>query len=231
MKFIVIEGLDGSGKSTQIRNLQSHFEQRKIPCEYLHFPRTHTPVFGELIARFLRGEFGRIDQVDPYLVALLYAGDRDEAAGEIREWLEGKKLVLADRYVISNIAFQCAKISDPEKREELMRWIFHTEYGYFKIPRPDISLFLDVPSSFTESQLREERSGDERHYLRGKKDIHEDSLDFQNKVRSVYLHVADHTDQLHVIDCSDGQGNILSPDDVFKKILDAIHSHLKIFQQ
>ncbi len=231
MKFIVIEGLDGSGKSTQIRNLQSHFEQQKIPCEYLHFPRTHTPVFGELIARFLRGEFGRIDQVDPYLVALLYAGDRDEAAGEIRDWLTEKNLVLADRYVISNIAFQCAKIRDPKKREELMRWIFYTEYEYFKIPRPDISLFLDVPISFTERQLREERSGHERHYLKGKRDIHEDSLELQKKVRSVYLDVASSTGHLNIIDCSDKYGNILSPEDVFNNILDAIRSHLKVFQK
>ena len=107
-KFIVLEGLDGSGKSTQTAMLKSYFDEQNIDYKYLHFPQTHTPYFGDLISRFLRGELGKIDEVDPYLVAMLYAGDRYDASSEIREWLNIGSMVLVDRYVMSNSAFQTA---------------------------------------------------------------------------------------------------------------------------
>ena len=80
MKLFVIEGVDGAGKSTQIKLLREFFSEKGYNCEYLHFPRTEAPYFGELIARFLRGEFGSLNDVDPYLVAMLYAGDRKDAS-------------------------------------------------------------------------------------------------------------------------------------------------------
>jgi len=119
MKFLVIEGVDGSGKSTQIRLIMKYFEDQGIPYQYIHFPRTDAPFYGELIARFLRGEFGSLNAVDPYLVSFLYAGVRKDAAPIIREWLIKGYLVLLDRYVYSNIAFQCAKLKDKEDQERL----------------------------------------------------------------------------------------------------------------
>ena len=110
--FIVLEGVDGSGKSTQIANLQRMFAEQGISTEYLHFPRFDAPYFGELIARFLRGELGSVEQVDPYIVAMLYAGDRRDAAAMIRGWMAEGKVVLCDRYVYSNIGYHCAKVAD-----------------------------------------------------------------------------------------------------------------------
>ena len=85
--LIVIEGLDGSGKSTQVARMSEYLASRdgRSP-EYLHFPRFDTPVVGDMIARFLRGEFGRIDQVHPMIVALLFAEDRRDASAMIRGW-------------------------------------------------------------------------------------------------------------------------------------------------
>jgi dTMP kinase len=82
--LIVLEGLDGAGKSTQVELVRRMFAQEGVESHFLHFPRFDAPVYGELIARFLRGEFGGVGEVDPYLVALLFAGDRAEAAGQIR---------------------------------------------------------------------------------------------------------------------------------------------------
>ena len=95
--FIVLEGLDGAGKSTQITKLKEMFNQRGVATEYLHFPRFDAPVYGDLIARFLRGDLGTIEGVNPYLVALLYAGDRADAANTINGWLAEGKVVIVDR--------------------------------------------------------------------------------------------------------------------------------------
>ncbi len=216
--LIVLEGLDGAGKSTQIQRLRQHLEAQGLQTEYLHFPRFDAPVFGELIARFLRGEFGSADQVDPYLVALLYAGDRHHAAAQIRRWLEEGRAVVLDRYVYSNIGYQCAKLHTREERDRLSQWILHLEYEYYAIPRPDLSIFLDVPFAFTERKLTEQREGEDRSYLNGGKDIHEESLELQQRVREVYLTAARSDEALRVIDCGDSEGAMASPDEIFRRV-------------
>lgn len=217
--FIVLEGLDGAGKSTQIAKLRDMFLSRGVESEYVHFPRFDAPVYGDLIARFLRGELGSLEQVNPYLVALLYAGDRASFASTIRGWMQEGKVVIADRYVYSNIGYQCAKIDDDAKRAELREWILNTEYHKFAIPRPDVSLFLDVPFAFTERKLTMQRTGDDRSYLQGGQDIHEASLDLQRRVRSVYLESAEVDDNLMVVDCSTEEGAMASPEVIFERIM------------
>ncbi|NQU82209.1 MAG: dTMP kinase [Bacteroidetes bacterium] len=225
MPFVVIEGLDGAGKSTQINLLQDYLGIKKIEYKYLHFPRTNSQFFGEMIARFLRGEFGDISTVDPYIVALLYAGDRKDAASLIETWINNGNLVLVDRYVFSNIAFQCAKLMDPEKRELLKKWILKLEYEYYNIPKPDINLFLDVPYKFTAQRLTGTRNGSEREYLNGKQDIHEANLEFQNRVREVYLQEVDSDENIKIINCSQSDNKILTPEEIFEKILTTLKTN------
>jgi dTMP kinase len=222
MKLIVIEGLDGAGKSTQISLLKEWFTERKLQCRYIHFPRTDTPFFGELIARFLRGEFGDINHVDPYLVAMLYAGDRKDASPMIEAWLEEKYYVILDRYTYSNIAYQCAKLSSPEEENKLRDWILNLEFDHFCIPKPDINIFLDVPFRFTEEKLGSQRQGEDRSYLLGNRDIHESSLDFQKRVRDVYIEVATEDSYLQVIKCYNAANAILTPDEIFHLILNKL---------
>jgi len=224
MGFIVVEGLDGSGKSTQVARLRERLKAAGIAYEYLHFPRLNEGIFGELVAKFLRGEMGAIDQVDPYLVALIYAGDRADAATGIRRWLEEGKLVLVDRYVYSNIAFQCAKTTGPVERQKLRDWILDIEFNYYNLPEPDLNIFLDVPFSFTKARLRASRSGDDRSYLNGANDIHEQDLSFQETVREVYLELGSYVNDLEILSCADQAGEMLPPDKVFEKILAALNS-------
>ena len=216
--FIVLEGLDGAGKSTQIRMLRQLFADRGVESEYVQFPRFDSPVYGQLIARFLRGEFGGVQEVDPYLVALIFAGDRADAAPQIRQWLAEGKAVVLDRYVYSNVGFQCAKLPAGEERDRLADWIVNLEFGHNALPRPDLSLFLDVPFAFTERKLSEAREGDDRDYLQGGQDIHEASLQLQQDVRSVYLASAAKDPSLRVVDCSDASGAMESPEGIFAKI-------------
>jgi len=219
MRLFVIEGVDGAGKSTQIKLLKNLFLTKGFDCEYLHFPRTETPYFGELIARFLRGEFGSLNEVDPYLVAMLYAGDRKDASDMIKTWLQEGKIVLLDRYTYSNIAYQCAKLIDESSQNKLMHWILSLEFEHFSIPKPDLNIFLDVPFAFTEKNLTKTRSGNDRDYLNGSRDIHEESMAFQKQVREIYLRVSMSDDNLEVIDCSSNDGKMLSAEEIFDRIL------------
>jgi dTMP kinase len=222
MKLIVIEGLDGAGKSTQISLLKEWFAERNLQCRYIHFPRMDTPYFGELIARFLRGEFGDISSVDPYLVAMLYAGDRKDASPMIETWLEEKYYVILDRYTYSNVAYQCAKLHSKADEKKLREWILKLEFEHFSIPKPDINIFLDVPFRFTEEKLKNSRQGADRNYLMGNSDIHESSLDFQRRVREVYTEVAAEDASLQVINCYDTDNEILTPDLIFRLIIDKL---------
>ena len=185
--LIVLEGLDGAGKSTQVKMLRAYLETRCPELEYIHFPRYEAPVYGDLISRFLRGEFGSNAEVHPQLVALLFAEDRHGAAPSMKEALAAGKTVLLDRYVYSNIAYQCAKLKDPADKARLRDWIFNTEYGDFQLPVPDLNLFLDVPIGFVEKSLSGNREGSDRNYLEGSKDIHESSISFQKDVRDMYV--------------------------------------------
>jgi dTMP kinase len=225
MALIVIEGLDGAGKSTQINLLNNHFTKKGIPTHFLHFPRVDAPFFGELIARFLRGDLGEINQVDPYVVALLYAADRMDAAKMVQDWLSQGHVVLLDRYVYSNIAFQCAKLQSYIERAALRDWIFKLEFDHFKIPKPDLNIFLDVPFEFTKTRLTEQRSGDDRDYLQGKDDIHEKDLSFQERVRKVYLEQESIDYCFKVIKCNTSEGKMQKPEEIFARIMNSIEIH------
>lgn len=216
--LFVIEGLDGAGKSTQVRKLREYLTERCGQIEYIHFPRYNAPVYGDLISRFLRGDFGSNEQVHPQLVALLYAEDRHGAGPLMKEKIAAGIPVLLDRYVYSNIAYQCAKVADASRKRALRDWIFNTEYGDFQLPVPDLNLYLDVPISFVEKSLNEARVGSDRNYLSGASDIHEASIAFQKAVRDVYLEQCAIDDKFIRVNCADEQGNMAPEDVIFERI-------------
>ncbi len=222
MALIVIEGLDGAGKSTQIRLLAEYLKTKGVKNEYLHFPRMDSPFFGEMIARFLRGELGDVNHVDPYVVALLYACDRMDASKLIKEWLKIGETVILDRYVYSNVGFQCAKLKDEEQQDRLRKWIIDLEFDYYKIPRPDLNLFLDVPFQFTKERLTEVRKGEDREYLQGKEDIHEKDLSFQERVRQIYLKQEKIDPDFQIVKCFNKDLSIKKPDEIFKLIIERV---------
>lgn len=222
-RFIVLEGLDGAGKSTQIELLKDFLKQRGIPYQYIHFPRTDTPtIYGEMVANFLKGDYGAIDNVNPYLVALLYAGDRNDAKEILSNWLGQGYLLVVDRYVYSNMAFQGAKFKDPVEKQKLKKWINRLEYEYHKIPKPTVSIFLHMNFEFIRQKLLDARKGDDRKYLQGKVDIHESSLEFQEKVEAEYMQLVKEEEDFHAIDCFAENGETLSPGAIHKKIIDLL---------
>jgi len=220
--LIVLEGLDGAGKSTQLKMVTSYFSSLGRKVDYLHFPRYTAPIYGELIAKFLRGDFGSIEQVHPQLVALLFAEDRRDAGSLIRSWMNQGRVVVLDRYVYSNIAFQCAKLSSKEESDALRDWILDLEFNRFGIPRPTLNLFLDVPLGFVNAKLHGGRKGGDRSYLGGKTDIHEADIRFQEKVRTLYREQCGLDDSFLRIECADEQGDMLPAADIFRRIRDQI---------
>jgi dTMP kinase len=181
-------------------------------------------IYGDLIAAFLRGDFGSIENVHPQLVALLFANDRKEHIHLIENWLKEGYYVLADRYVYSNVAFQCAKLKDESESKALHQWILNYEYHILNLPKPDISVFLDVPFEIIESNLKMHRTGEDRDYLNGKKDIHENALDFQLEVYKQYKNLSQSEEDLIALDCSDPNNGLLSIEAVHQKI----RSYLKL---
>ena len=222
--LVVLEGLDGAGKSTQVKKLRSYLESRLGSLKYIHFPRYDAPVYGGLISRFLRGDFGSNEAVHPQLVALLFAEDRHGAAPQMKQTLKNGGHILLDRYVYSNIAYQCAKLNNPDQAADLREWIFNTEYGDFDLPRPDLNIFLDVPIDFVESKLKDQRGGQDRDYLEGGQDIHEADIQFQIRVRDIYRKQCEIDPKFTRIDCSDEEGRMLPPDAIFEKIQTVVDS-------
>ncbi len=220
--LVVLEGLDGAGKSTQVKRLRNYLESLYGEIEYIHFPRYDAPVYGDLISRFLRGDFGDNETVHPQLVALLFAEDRHGAAPGMKASLAEGRCVLLDRYVYSNIAYQCAKLADTDEAERLREWIFNTEYGSFELPRPDLNIFLDVPIEFVESKLNANRGGDDREYLNGAQDIHEADIEFQKRVRAIYRRQCEIDPKFIRIDCSDDYGIMLPPGAIFAKVKEVV---------
>ena len=225
--LIVIEGLDGAGKSTQVKKLRKHLESLFGEITYIHFPRYDAPVYGDLISRFLRGDFGNNDSVHPQLVALLFAEDRHHAAPHIQEILDKGGAVLLDRYVYSNIAYQCAKLQNEDEAKALRDWIFNTEYGNFSLPKPDLNIFLDVPIGFVEKKLTAERAGNDRDYLEGRQDIHEADIEFQKAVRAIYKEQCLIDPDFIRIDCSDEYGEMLPPEKIAAIVRNTINTKLR----
>lgn len=142
-KLLAFEGIDGAGKHTQVDLLKAALQKRRIAYSEISFPR-YESFFGHAVTRYLTGEFGRLDQVDPHFSALLYAGDRLEAKSLLESALAAGRIVLADRYIGSNLAHQGARV-DPAAREKFLAWIRRLEYEVFGLPREDLVVYLRVP--------------------------------------------------------------------------------------
>src|SRR6202022_3266538 len=142
-RLIAIEGIDGSGKRTQLDLLTQALHADGVDVYSTGFPQ-YDSWFGKMVGQFLNGDLGALEVVDPHFTALLYAGDRFEAKPKIEAALNEGKLVLIDRYIGSNLAHQTARAPE-DKRAEFGRWIEHLEYGIYDLPREDLILYLRVP--------------------------------------------------------------------------------------
>ncbi len=221
-KLIVLEGIDSSGKSTQTELVKKYFGTRNLSFSFFHFPMYNHNEFSDVIAKFLRGEFGGIDKVSPYFVANIYAMDRYMFLPVLQTALNSVDVVLLDRYVFSNLAYQGAKYPNgSEDSDKVKKWIMDFEFEFLKLPYPDLNIFFDVPTAVTGERLNADRGGD-KEYLQGRqKDIHEEDMDFQERVRQNYLSVMGYSPNCKVIPCTIPVGEpvkhlVIPAEDLFK---------------
>lgn len=155
--FVVIDGIDGSGKATQARLLAERLIREGKTVHKIDFPRYGTPLFGELLGECLAGKHGDFLHLDPKIASTLYALDRFEASSQITTWLSEGAIVIADRFSSSNQIHQGGKIIDPVKREAFLSWLFKMEHEVLGIPRPDAVIYLRVPVDVSQTLLKKER--------------------------------------------------------------------------
>ena len=218
-KLIALEGIDGSGKRTQLDLLARELDTRGLATFRISFPR-YESFCGELVGRYLNGEFGLLGAVDPHLSALLYAGDRLEAKPEIEAALSSGKIVIADRYIGSNMAHQSARVS-PEKREEFFAWLKRLEYGLYALPVEDLVVYLRVPVAEAHRLVGQKSA---RAYTSLKRDIQEADIKHLEQTAIIYDRLATEANWVR-IDCMNEKSGLLqSPEEIHRTVVRAVQS-------
>lgn len=195
-KLIVIEGLDGSGKSTQIEYLKSKLNGKNV--HQIKLP-DYDSESSALVKMYLRGDFGKDPgDVNAYAASAFYAVDR--FANYKMKWksfYDSGDIIISDRYTTSNAYHQATKI-DKDERADFFKWLEDFEYGLIGVPKPDEVIYLDMPIEISQKMMSERYHGDET-----KKDIHESNLDYLYKCRDAALDAAEKMGW-YVVKCSDG---------------------------
>lgn len=218
-KLIIIEGLDGCGKSTQTALLEKYLKDSSVKFKKIKLPDYDSPS-STLVKMYLSGKFGNnADDVNAYAAGAFYAVDR--YASYKLNWAEDYNngtLILADRYATSNSIYQMEKIDESEW-DEYLDWSADFEYNKIGIPKPDLVIFLDMPVEISQRLMSERYNGDEE-----KKDVHEADTAFLNKCRKSALYAAEKQGWI-VIPCSDG-ANPLSVDEIHNSIVEYVKEEL-----
>ena len=222
-KFIVFEGLDGSGKSTQTKLLIEYLEKEGYKTAKIDFPQYGTKSAG-LIEEYLNGKYGTSEEVGPYRASIFYACDRYDGSFRIKKWLKEGRIVVCDRYFASNVGHQGGKIEDKQKRKKFIKWIYELEYNIFGIPKPDITFILKtspelarkLAPKITDKEKKEKRKA----YLGNKKrDIHEKDISHLKNALNSYLEIArEFPKQFCVIECIENN-KLLPPEIIHQKII------------
>ena len=219
-RLIVFEGTDGSGKSTQFRALCDRAARSGHSFQKLVFPQYSEPS-SALIRMYLGGEFGsHPGDMNPYAASSFYAVDRYASFKKVwGTFYQSGGLVLTDRYTTSNAVHQAVKCA-PEEREAFLRWLDDFEHGKLGLPRPDLVLYLDMPTERAVELLRRREA--ETH-TRG--DIHEVDTAYLARCRRV-AHKAAELCGWEKIACVDGAGKLRRPEEIHREIWRLVESKL-----
>ena len=208
-KLIVIDGTDGSGKTTQLNLLKTRLENEGYEVMVADFPQYNQKSAG-LVEEYLSGKYGQADEITPYQASIFYAVDRYDASSKIRTWLQNGKIVLANRYTSANMGHQGGKIDNPLERKAFFNWLYDLEYKLFNIPKPDLSLILHVEAEISQKLAHDRARTD---WSGSKADIHENNLDHLKNAERVYVEIAESYPEFQLISCTKN-GEILTRDEI-----------------
>jgi dTMP kinase len=212
-KFIVIDGTDGSGKTTQFNLLIDKLKAEGFDVEIADFPQYNTKSAG-LVEEYLSGKYGTADEVTPYQSSIFYAVDRFDASFKIREWLKAGKIVVANRYVSASLGHQGGKIENPLERKVFFNWLYELEYKLFNIPKPDLSLILHVEAEIAQELAKNRHREDWKGKTR---DIHEENINHLKKAEEVYLEIAKTFPDFKLIKCT-REGVIMNREEIHQLV-------------
>ena len=232
-KFFVFEGIDGCGKSTQTKLLAEFFNKKGYKVEKIDFPQ-HGEKSSGLVDEYLTGKYGESKDVGPYIASIFYACDRYDASFKIRKWLKEGKIVVSDRYLVSNIGHQGGKIKNKRQWKTYVNWLYNLEYGLFKIPKPDYTFILKTSAEFSLKLAHKitdkTKQARKKSYLGSskKQDIHEkDRSHLANALESYLLAAKEFPRDFKVIECLDNR-ELLSPEIINQKIIKVVSKKYKI---
>lgn len=201
--LIVFEGIDGSGKTTQIDLLSQTLLQKGIDFEVVSFPQYGKNEYADKVHDYLSGKFG---EINPYSIAKVYAADRKTVREQILGWLENGELVIANRYISSSKAHLGANL-DVDRREEFMRWLDELEYQENGMPKPDLTILLKVdPKVGQENALKDH-----------KVDIHEKSIEHEEKAAKIYFELSQSEENWVVVNCM--ENDKMSPEEEIHRVI------------
>ena len=207
-KLIVIEGIDGSGKLTQLHLLLDYLDRNKIKHSSFDFPQYKKTFFGDFAGRFLKGEFGHFSRINPYLASFPYAADRWQVKEKLWQAIDQDQFVICNRYTPSSI-YQAVKVK-PTERQKFLDWVETLEYEVFGIPRPNIVIFLYVPLTFAQTLIAKKT-----------KDQYEKNFSYLKKVENMYLDTVKINKNWIKIDCMENN-KIISPEIIHRRVLDKL---------
>jgi dTMP kinase len=273
-KLIVIEGIDGSGKTVQTRLLVERLSKQGYQVKMTDFPQYGKSFFADMIERYLKGEFGwpqelknhlkkyplpgersytsnqpltelstkdthttssvtrpnglsgrasfrregigsEPEEVNPYLTSLLYAGDRWEIKDQMNKWLDEGSIIISNRYVSSNMAHQGAKISNINERNKFFKWIEELEYKVYAIPKPDLIIYLHVPTEVSQELIKVKVQNEKG--FKSEVDMHEKDVNYLQRVQNIYIDIAKEDNSWFTIDCS-RNNQIISKEEIAEKV-------------
>ncbi len=225
-KLIVLDGSDGSGKATQTRFLLARLKKEGYRVKTLDFPQYEHNFFGKLIGQCLVGDYGDFVQIDPHIGSVLYAADRFESKPVIERWLKQGYIVVLDRYVSSNQIHQGGKIRQPKRQREFLKWLDTMEHGVFGLPRPDGIIYLDVPTTISQSLLKTEDQKRKKVYVSKRKtDLVESDEEYMRRSRESALKLVRQLNAWTKIVCTK-RGALLTREEIAEKVWDQVKTML-----
>ncbi|MEK7180958.1 MAG: thymidylate kinase [Patescibacteria group bacterium] len=223
--FIVIEGIDGSGKATQLKKLKEYFEAKDTKVATFDFPQYEKPS-SYFVREYLNGRFGSFQEIGPHQASLFFALDRFDAKKDILSSLAKGQIVISNRYVASNMAHQGSNLRDAAERKKYYNWVNDLEFNILGIPKPDLNLILHITPDISQKLIDTKTT---RKYIQNgaKRDMLESDFTHLANTEKIYQELCGlFPGWFKNIECMRA-GNIIPPSEIHQEILSLVDKVIK----